>query len=110
MHSSPTDCLCDVLSFSAEEVSSAADVTSTRLAWMEKQNAALRVRLREEQELVNQQLKVSTSLAAALESADARHPVLRSAAVRASLVSVGQWRRVGVLANASTGDHEPCHT
>ncbi len=55
---------------------------------MEKQNAALRVRLREEQELVNQQLKVSTSLAAALESADTRHPVLRSAAVRASLVSV----------------------
>jgi hypothetical protein len=53
---------------------------------MEKQNAALRLRLREEQELVNQQLTVTKSLAAALEAQDARHPELRSAAVRASLV------------------------
>jgi uncharacterized protein involved in exopolysaccharide biosynthesis len=56
------------------------------LAWVEKQNAAMRLRLREEQQLVNQQLTVAQTLAEALEELDARHPQLRSAAVRASLV------------------------
>ncbi len=71
---------------SAEEVTAAAAVASTRLAWFEKQNAAMQLRLREEQQLVNQQLTVAQSLAEALEAVDARHPQLRSAAVRASLV------------------------
>ena len=81
--------LRDATSFSAEEVTSAATAACTRLAWVEKQNAALRLRLREEQQLVNQQLTVSTSLAAALEALDPRHQDLRSPAVRASLVRVG---------------------
>jgi hypothetical protein len=46
----------------------------------------MRLRLREEQQLVNQQLTVAHTLAEALEELDARHPQLRSAAVRASLV------------------------
>lgn len=81
--------LRDATSFSAEEVTAAATVASTRLAWVEKQNAALRLRLREEQQLVNQQLTVTMSLAAALEALDPRHQDLRSPAVRASLVRVG---------------------
>ncbi len=77
---------------SAEEVTAACAVTAARLEWTEKQNAAMRLRLHEEQQLVNQQLAVAQTLAAALEMADARHPELRSAAVRASLVS---WRGGG---------------
>jgi hypothetical protein len=71
---------------SSEEVAAAASVSASRLAWMEKQNAAFRLRLREEQQLVNQQLTVVRSLASALEALDERHPQLRSAAARASLV------------------------
>lgn len=70
----------------AEEVTAAAAAASSRLAWFEKQNAAMQLRLREEQQLVNQQLNVAQSLAEALEAVDSRHPQLRSAAVRASLV------------------------
>ena len=83
-------CVTPVLCLpSAEEVTAASAVTAARLEWTEKQNAAMRLRLREEQQLVNQQLAVAQTLAAALEQADARHPELRSAAVRASLVSGG---------------------
>lgn len=98
---------------SAEEVTAAAAAASSRLAWFEKQNAAMQLRLREEQQLVNQQLNVAQSLAEALEAVDSRHPQLRSAAVRASLVRLQECMgelRAGGWAKASTRLQDMTHS